>query len=72
MTAVDTDTVDYPEGTWVWIQVPGQKLKAGTVTGHHAKSGKPMVRKAGADRSRPISKVYLSKHPQNNGWEGRP
>lgn len=67
---MDADTVNYAEGTWVWIQVPGQRLKAGVVTGHHPKSGKPMVRKAGASRSCPMSKVYLSVHPQNSNREG--
>jgi hypothetical protein len=65
VTGVDTDTVDYAEGTWVWVQRPGFRLTAGVVTGH-AKSGKPLVRKAGAERSVPVSKVYLSKHPQND------
>lgn len=61
--------MDYPEGTFVWVSLPGARLTAGCVTGY-SKSGKPMVRKVGADRSRPISKVYLSRHPQNNNWGG--
>jgi hypothetical protein len=61
---MDADTVDYPEGSFVWIMRPGCKLAAGTVTGY-SKSGKPLVRKAGAQRSWPIAKVYLSKQPQN-------
>jgi hypothetical protein len=68
VTVMDTDTVDYPEGTFVWISRPGHRLTAGCVTGY-GKSGKPLVRKAGADKSVPISKVYLSRHPQNN-WGG--
>jgi hypothetical protein len=69
MSAMDTDTVDYPEGTFVWISRPGRKLAAGKVTGHHPRSGKPLVRKVGDVLSRPVSKVYLSKHPQNE-WGG--
>jgi hypothetical protein len=65
---VDTDTVDYPVGTYVWISLTGRKLAAGKVTGY-SRSGKPLVRKVGDATARPVSKVYLSMHPQNE-WGG--
>lgn len=57
---MDTDTVDYPFGTQVWVMRPGRKLTTGVVVGH-AKSGKPLVQRAGVTVPAPVSKMYLSK-----------
>lgn len=55
----DTDTVEYPVGSPVWIYGFRQKTKLGTVTGHHPKSGKPMVKWPGIENPRPLSKTRL-------------
>lgn len=57
---MDADTVDYQVGSAVWISKPGRKLKVGTVTGHHPRSGKPLVKWPGVAEPKPVSKVYLS------------
>lgn len=57
---MDADTVNYEIGMPVWIFKPGRKLKIGTVTGHHPKSGKPLVKWPGIKEARPVSKVFLS------------
>lgn len=57
---MDIDTVDYAVGTPVWIDLPGRKLKVGTVTGYHPRSKKPLVKWPGVGEAKPVSKVYLS------------
>lgn len=59
----------YPQGTWVWVEIPGRPISAGVVSGYGS-DGRPLVRRPGTDRSRPVNADHLSIHPQSNKWGG--